>query len=149
LLQAYLFELTPSRKQKRFVFLFRRRKGKPRLKQKERQLLNERNNEINYSNHSEAHKSYDNNGKNGKNQERIQGSLLDANIVIKKVPKNSIIYKYFKRFIREALRISSTNQKKASSDRHKKEAVTLVEADKERFGIIKLLKKILKSQQIR
>jgi hypothetical protein len=69
-------------------------------------------------------------------------------MAVKEVMENSIIYKKFKKFIREALRISSTNQKKVSSDRHKQEAITLLEAERERAHIIIFLRKILKSQII-
>jgi hypothetical protein len=146
-----LCEIAPSRKQKRFVFLFRRRKGKETLKQKVREkvLLVGKSSESNYSIHSIEEMSFDNIERiYKKNQEQIQGSSLKSNLIAEKVMENSISYKNFKKFIREAIRISSTIKKKASNDRHKKEAIAFLKAEKERTHIILILKKILNSWKI-
>jgi FAD synthase len=55
------------------------------------------------------------------------------------------VYEKFKIYLREASRISSTVQKKASRDRHLKEAKALLEAEMEKVENINLLQGILKT----
>jgi hypothetical protein len=132
LLQVYLFEKAPSRKQKRFVFLFRKRKGRQRLKQRERKTSNIiwGNADSNYSNHPIEEKFYSSNEKTcKKSQEQIQGSSFKIEESLQGKFYNSIVYKEFKKTIREAIEISTTKQWKVPSDRKYKETYALLEAE--------------------
>jgi hypothetical protein len=105
LIRVYLLELSPNYKQKRFVSWFLRRKGRPRLKQKEQETIIsfEKDNESNYSNHEVEEKHVDSNGKTYlKKKQQIQGSSSIQNMLIREVMENSIVYKNFKKFIEEA-----------------------------------------------
>jgi hypothetical protein len=152
LLQSYLFELASSRNQKQFVFLFSRRKGKQRLKQKEKRRPRsyETNTELSYSNHAKEEKPYDNNEEiYKKNQVEIRSSTSS------KIRRNvyesssyeqiSIFYKYFKKTVVESLEFSSIQQWRASRNRQYNEAYALLEAEEERTRHISYLRKILKS----
>jgi hypothetical protein len=97
--------------------LFRRRKGKQGLKQKEvrRPESIETSTESKYSNHSEEKKPYDNNEQiYKKNQTESQGSSLTG--IRKSLQESpiykqiSLVYKYFKKTGGEALEFSSIQQ---------------------------------------
>jgi hypothetical protein len=132
--------------------LFRRRKGKQRLKQREvrRSKSIETSTELNYSYHAEEEKPYDNNEEiYKKNQVEIRSSSSS------KIRRNvyesssyeqiSIVYKYFKKTVVESLEFSSIQQWRASRNRQYNGAYALLEAEEERTRHISYLRKILKS----
>jgi hypothetical protein len=150
LLQVYIFYLAPSRKQKQFAFLFPRRKGKQRLKRREKEnpISYETSTELDYSNHLREEILYDSNEKTyKKSQEQIQGSSSKFRENLQGKDFNSEVYKEFKKTVEEALEFSSTQQWKASSDRQYIEAKALLETEKERNHSIYFLRKILKSTE--
>jgi hypothetical protein len=142
LIRAYLLELSPNQKQRQFVSWYWKRKGSQRRKQirKETRELKDRGNELNYSNHGEEEK---NAVYNGKIYSKKMLQIQDSSLLFSEKIENSEVYKKFKIYIREANRILSTSQKKASRNRHLKEAKALLEIDEEKVEIIDLLQKIL------
>jgi hypothetical protein len=143
LIEAYLSELLPNHKQQRFVSWYWKRKGKQKWRRKEKETIESsgRDNESNYSNHEEGEN-------NAIYSEKIYSEKLQAqgsSLLFRTVKENSKIYKKFKIYIREAYRIFSTSQRKASRDRHLKEAKALLETDMEKVGMIYFLREILKA----
>jgi hypothetical protein len=151
LTRAYLLEFPPNHNQKQFASWFRKRKGKQRLKRREKETIIsfDTSNELSYLDHEDAEKHVGSKVKIYlKKKKQIQGSSLDDNKLIIEAMENSIIYENFKRFIEEAKVIFSTNQKMASRNRQVQEAHALSESEREKAESTKLLKKILKSINI-
>jgi hypothetical protein len=122
--------------------LFRKRKGKQRLKQRESRKVRsiETSIELDYSNHLEEEKSYDTSEKIYKKNhlDILRSSFLQFTEDLQTLQYFIQIllftnyYNNSKKIKREANEFSSIQQGNASSDRHNKEAYVLLEAEEER-----------------
>jgi hypothetical protein len=143
LAEVYLADLLPNHKQQRFVSWYWKRKGRQRWKRRERGTIRSfgRDIELSYLNHEGEENNGTNNGRSHFEMLQTQGSSF----LIEGKKENSIVYENFKIYIREASRIFNSNQKKASRNRHLKEAKALPEAEMREVEIIYFLGEILKA----